>query len=131
MRCLSMVVTVMLILVGGARASFGQPVVMGPHAGIACDTCHVLGPDGEPVSPVRLVDSQELLCGASCHDPALSLPHGNHPMGVVPRYPLTAGFPLDEQGRMTCGTCHRVHATMPGLLRGDGGSDLCSACHTN
>lgn len=119
-----------LILLAVGRVSLGQSPTEGPHDGIPCDTCHVLGPDGEPVLPVVLVEPQEALCGASCHNPALVADHaGSHPMGFVPVRALPAEYPLDPQGRMNCGTCHRVHATTPGLLRGDPGSDPCTPCH--
>lgn len=121
---------VTLILLAIVRVGHGQTPTPGPHEGLPCDTCHVLGPDGEPLVPVVLVQPQEALCGPACHDPAIISDHtGSHPTDFVPVRTLPAEFPLDAQGRFNCGTCHRVHATTPGLLRGDPRSDPCTPCH--
>lgn len=54
----------------------------------------------------------------------------SHPTGFTPNSKLPAGFPLDWKNDMTCSTCHDVHGSKPGLLRGDKhGKDLCLACH--
>lgn len=69
----------------------------------------------------------------------------NHPVGVIPSddidIPTTEGkviFPLNEEGKMYCGTCHSAHGVdwdeeeSPIFLRiKNKDSRLCMACHLN
>lgn len=88
----------------------------------------------------------------SCHeDDALEgnvvctewMDHG-HPVNVVPppQYNIPKIFPLDEEGKITCGTCHRLLDSQPGkssrsriysnrlsLIANNTNSDLCMQCH--
>lgn len=98
-----------------------------PHlADTLCSNCHLAGKQVDPAQAHKLVASQELLCGV-CH---ASVKRMSHPSGFAPRGKLAAEYPLDWKGDMTCSTCHEVHGTKPGLLRGDKrGKDLCLSCH--
>jgi len=54
----------------------------------------------------------------------------SHPSGFAPRIKPPVDLPLDWKGDMTCSTCHEVHSSKPGLVRGDRrGKALCMACH--
>jgi predicted CXXCH cytochrome family protein len=90
-----------------------------------CAGCHL----GKPVVPQQagmLVGSQEALCGR-CHPTAIKL---SHPSGFQPRNKPAELYPLDWKGDLTCSTCHEVHGSKPGLMRGSKlGKELCLACH--
>lgn len=84
--------------------------------------------------PLRFRDNINTLC-KFCHwkDKALS-----HVVGVKPSMTIPADFHLDENGEMTCATCHNIHmdtvdqATRARsyLLRtGSAGKEFCDACH--
>ncbi len=91
-----------------------------------CSNCHLAGKEVDPAQAGRLIASQELLCGV-CHK---NVKRMSHPTGFAPKGTLPAGFPLDWKKDLTCSTCHDVHGTKPGLLRGERrGKDLCLACH--
>lgn len=84
-----------------------------PHAGFrdasGCPRCHpVVG--GKP-APDRLVPGSVRLC-AGCH--ADRIAGRSHPVGVRPRDSYAAmtipgDLRLDDDGRMTCLTCHSAH----------------------
>ena len=91
-----------------------------------CSNCHLSGKDVDPAQASRLIASQEMLCGV-CHK---NVKRMSHPTGFAPKGKLPAGFPLDWKNDMTCSTCHDIHGTKPGLIRGERrGKDLCLACH--
>lgn len=98
-----------------------------PHlSGLVCSNCHLPGKEVDPAQASWLIASQEVLCGV-CHK---NVKRMSHPTGFAPKGKLPAGFPLDWKKDMTCSTCHDVHGTKPGLLRGERrGKDLCLACH--
>lgn len=97
-------------------------------SGLVCRNCHLVGKDGVPAQAGRLIASQETLCGV-CHRDVKRV---SHPTGFMPKAPLPADFPLDWKQDMTCSTCHEVHGSQPGLLRGNKrGKDLCLSCHDN
>ena len=98
-----------------------------PHlSGLTCSNCHLAGKEVDPAKAGRLIGSQEMLCGI-CHKNARKM---SHPSGFVPKGKVPAEFPLDWKGDMTCSTCHEVHGTAPGLMRGTKrGKELCLACH--
>ena len=100
-----------------------------PHlSGLVCSNCHLAGKEVDPAQAGRLIASQETLCGA-CHK---NVKRMSHPTGFAPNVKFPAGFPLDWKNDMTCSTCHDVHGSKPGLLRGEKrGKDLCLACHDN
>ncbi|MFI4939959.1 MAG: cytochrome c3 family protein [Burkholderiales bacterium] len=98
-----------------------------PHlSGVACNNCHLSGKGVDPTQAGRLIASQEVLCGV-CHK---NVKRMSHPTGFTPTRALPAAYPLDWKKDMTCSTCHDVHGTEPGLIRGDKrGKDLCLVCH--
>ena len=113
-------------LLGGLTwlyAAFGD----GPHLmDQKCSNCHLAGQTVTPTQAGRLVGSQELLCGI-CHK---NVKRMSHPSGFAPRIKPPVDLPLDWKGDMTCSTCHEVHSSKPGLVRGDRrGKALCMACH--
>ncbi len=97
------------------------------HPGnMPCDGCHLAGKAVAPEQAHLLIASQEKLC-ASCHQ---NLAQVSHPSGFTPRGKLHADYPLDWKGDLTCSTCHEVHGTSPGIMRGKRrGRELCLACH--
>jgi len=91
-----------------------------------CSHCHVGGNTVDPARADRLVGSQEMLCGI-CHKNARRM---SHPSGFPAAGKTPADLPLDWKGDLTCSTCHEVHGTQPGLMRGNKrGKTLCLACH--
>jgi len=116
-------VLVIGVISWGVLADFGGK----PHlAGISCGKCHLSDTTVSPAQAKKLVASQEVICG-SCHAKALQM---SHPSGFVPQGKLPAEYPVDWKGDLTCSTCHEVHGTKPGLLRGDKrGKALCLSCH--
>jgi len=91
-----------------------------------CSNCHLAGQTVSPAQAGRLIGSQELLCGI-CHKDVKRM---SHPSGFAPRTKPPADLPLDWKGDMTCSTCHVVHGSSPGLMRGERrGKTLCLACH--
>lgn len=95
-------------------------------AGVACQTCHLAGNQVKPDQAKLLLASQEALCGR-CHAKAMQV---SHPSGIIPKTKIPAEYPLDWKGDLTCSTCHVIHGSAPGLLRGSKrGRDFCLACH--
>ncbi len=109
--------------------------VHGNRAG--CRACHPteLAPDAEPV--FQEVDPARRCTGCHTADHARI-----HPVGVAPTtdtYPLDfLGVPLDDDGRITCSTCHdevctgRIDPRNPRFLRGGPyavPTDFCYRCH--
>lgn len=91
-----------------------------------CASCHLGGREGALQQAELLLGSQEALCG-KCHPSAIKL---SHPSGFQPRTKPADGYPLDWKGDLTCSTCHEVHGSRPGLMRGTkSGKDLCFVCH--
>ena len=84
---------------------------------------------GKAVKPEQahlLIASQEKLCG-SCHSGTNQV---SHPSGFTPTSKVSADFPLDWKGDLTCSTCHEVHGATHGLMRSNRrGKDLCLSCH--
>jgi predicted CXXCH cytochrome family protein len=116
-------------LAGGALWVASSP--SNPHDfAEQCETCHLREPQRAGEELIFNYDV-DYLCNY-CHE----IPGTNsHPSLMVPSMPMPAGFPLDWQGRMTCGTCHDPHredwGVNPALLRGDGvaGQTFCALCH--
>lgn len=97
------------------------------ESGESCAQCH----DG------LILDSRQLWDGARKH----------HPVNVVPKKVVPAFFPLDDDGRVTCRTCHSPHGVVedasgeasgrvrhasqdsPFLRLDRAGDALCTACH--
>lgn len=90
-----------------------------------CRTCH-LATEVKKENAHQLVNSQERLC-INCHANALQV---SHPSGFPPTRTLPATYPLDWKGDVTCSTCHEIHGSEHGLLRGkQSGRDFCMSCH--
>lgn len=91
-----------------------------------CSDCHLGGKDVTPEQAHVLSGAQEKLC-LKCHPKALQV---SHPSGFSPKTTVPANYPLDWKGDLTCSTCHEIHGSKPGLMRGDKrGKDLCFSCH--
>lgn len=59
-----------------------------------------------------------------------------HPLRIIPSMNIPLDMPLDQQGRLTCITCHSYHAEFwdseynnESLLRRTKGVTLCYTCH--
>ena len=91
-----------------------------------CGSCHLGGRNATAQQAGMLTGSQEALCGR-CHPTAIRV---SHPSGFTPRVKPADTYPLDWKGDLTCSTCHDVHGSSPGLMRGTKtGKELCFACH--
>ncbi len=85
------------------------------HANLKCVSCHLAGQGTTKRNATQLIFSQEVLCG-ECHHGALEF---NHPSGFRPVRALTADYPLDWKGDLTCSSCHDIHDGNERLTRGD------------
>ena len=91
-----------------------------------CAQCHLAGKGVTAQQANLLLGTQEALCG-KCHPSAILV---SHPTGFQPKTVPPAGFPLDWKGDLTCSTCHEIHGSGHGLMRGAlVGKQLCLACH--
>ncbi len=91
-----------------------------------CASCHLAGKNVTAQQASMLTASQEALC-AKCHPAATQV---SHPSGFQPKKTPPAAYPLDWKGDLTCSTCHDIHGSSPGLMRGAKvGKQLCFACH--
>ena len=119
------------LLVAAATWVTGQRQLAVPHLSqTGCQDCHVARDLNDPAAARKLVASQETLC-ERCHAAAIKV---SHPSGVTPRTAVAAAtaeaYPVDWKGELTCSTCHAVHGSNRGLLRGERrGRDLCLSCH--
>lgn len=94
-----------------------------------CSSCHASGRDTQPSTASMLVNSQEQLC-ARCHSNSMQK---SHPSGLIPKDPksISARYPLDWKGYLTCSSCHEVHSDFPGRLRDNvRGRNMCLSCHS-
>jgi predicted CXXCH cytochrome family protein len=90
-----------------------------------CGSCH-LATEVTKQNAHQLLNSQERLC-LDCHPNALQV---SHPSGFVPTRNLPEIYPLDWKGDVTCSTCHEIHGSEHGLLRGkQTGRGFCMSCH--
>ncbi|MEW6519350.1 MAG: cytochrome c3 family protein [Thermodesulfobacteriota bacterium] len=122
---------------GSAIPSPPLETIDNPHA-MACDKCHVMGPDGKEAKELLTGNDSIKLC-EGCH------PDANlHPLGIEPinqftgldKYTLPLGAGI-YQDKIVCLTCHYIHQEQftPYLLRGDNTThqtirnSLCSTCH--
>jgi predicted CXXCH cytochrome family protein len=91
-----------------------------------CASCHLASRSVTQQQANILVASQETLCG-KCHPTSVQ---ASHPTGFQPKAAPPAGYPLDWKGDLTCSTCHDIHGSGHGLLRGTQvGKQLCFVCH--
>jgi predicted CXXCH cytochrome family protein len=119
-----------------------------------CSACHVAhdaqGARLWPYAPnVKTEKGTPLSIGSalcySCHDGTITAMGASffdkdgstHPIDVKPspRVQVPKEFPLDDEGRMTCASCHDPHNKKGAIkdylrLPADDGS-LCVACHIN
>ena len=121
------------LLVGFATLAAGGP----SHAMFAlgtsqhleksdCALCHLASKNITAQQAGILIASQEVLCG-KCHLAAIQV---SHPSGFQPKTKPPAMYPLDWKGDITCSTCHDIHSTRQGLMRGTKvGKELCLSCH--
>lgn len=120
-----------LLLVLAALLCGGLPFAMftagSPHLDKSeCGSCHLAGKSVTPQQAGMLTASQESLC-SKCHPRSIRL---SHPSGFQPKNKPADVYPLDWKGDLTCSTCHEVHGSRAGLMRGAKlGKDLCLACH--
>lgn len=100
-----------------------------------CENCHVAAPVKGAPEAHRMRAPVARLCG-ECHKDMTKFV--SHPVEFAPvRIELPPDLPLSWDGKMTCSTCHDIHAAphtvfagQAGLLRRPGGGRyLCSACH--
>lgn len=91
-----------------------------------CGSCHLAGKNIAAGQAGMLIGSQEALCG-KCHPTAIRV---SHPSGFTPVNKPVDTYPLDWKGDLTCSTCHEVHGSSAGLMRGTkSGKEFCFACH--
>lgn len=96
-------------------------------SGQACSDCHLAGDEVNNENAHLLVATQEKLCATACHPKSVQV---SHPSGIRPTLAIPSVYPLDWKGDMTCSTCHNVHGSTPGLMRGSArGRKLCLSCH--
>lgn len=101
-----------------------------------CPDCHATTPVKGKRETLRMKASIEYLCGR-CHsrhiENSLSHPVEMAPVTAIP----PADLPLSWDGKMTCSTCHDIHASSDEsgtlgrkfLRRKATGAEFCSACH--
>lgn len=93
---------------------------------MACNECHLAGEKISKKNAALLTNTQTELC-ANCHTDAMDI---GHPYGFQPEQSLPAEFPLGDQDKLTCSTCHDVHGKSDSYLRTDKrGLDFCQSCH--
>jgi len=124
---------------------------------VQCLSCHKKAPLSTPLKSGKhvipemssFVKSETMLC-ATCHGDDNS----SHIVGITPEYSVPADLPLNENGQVTCITCHYVHGDLKSdkpmastsfmdqlfnrqrlsksyvLRRNNSEGDLCLACHS-
>lgn len=162
-----LVTAVMLMCVAILLIAKNAEAVRKTSANRECATCHIMWldefkrKDVKPLIPYdpqpvvatgkQDVASTEQMC-FSCHDGFMldsrflwKKNHYSHPVGVKPgkdvTIPTAKGktiFPLNNDGKIYCGTCHTAHGVdwnskeSPIFLRMENrNSSLCMACHLN
>lgn len=117
----------LMMLAGGNRLYAMLTANSNQHlAKSDCANCHMAGQNVNPQQAGMLIASQEALCG-KCHPTAIKI---SHPSGFTPKTKPPDTYPLDWKGDLTCSTCHDIHGSSPGLMRGTKqGKDLCLTCH--
>ncbi len=154
---IALFVTICALLPAAAR-SYAADVasaeeVLEPDSAKECAICHYdwvdtfftehRGTELVPL-PARSPTADAEMC-FSCHDGSTvdSRKHvfndRQHQVGVTPSDKITVPekFPLDEQGKMTCATCHSAHgvSTEPGIEKtiflrtSNNNSRMCRMCH--
>ncbi len=100
-----------------------------------CPGCHAVTPVKGKRETLKMKAPIQHLCG-KCHGELEGTV--SHPVEIAPvNAVLPADLPLSVEGKMTCSTCHDIHAAPPPgftlkwsfLRRQDAGQAFCSACH--
>lgn len=89
-----------------------------------CSLCHSIHKAGGGAILIRPLPD---LC-IGCHPDRTGM--GEHPIGIKPAKASSEIQPLDNQGEITCTTCHAPHGEgdHPKMLRKNP-DELCIACH--
>lgn len=130
MACCAAGIGLAIVAVGWTKGNARNHMSAG-----SCQVCHREVPAaGAAFEQAGLRAGISAVC-EQCHRmPA----RASHPVGVRPQAPVALQRYLDEQGRVTCVTCHDVHqddqelmaGKEKGLLRGHvQGAAFCAACH--
>jgi len=145
----------LLLLFSGSALGQGVETPKNPDSAKGCAICHYRwidtffiegrGTDLVPYQSEKVVATQDLCI--SCHDGSIAdsrarILHGNeHKTDVAPSadMKIPENFPLDENGKVQCATCHTAHgvASGPGveetifLRMSNRDSAMCRACHAD
>ncbi|MFC1761380.1 hypothetical protein ACFL6U_04805 [Planctomycetota bacterium] len=113
------------------------------HFDLACNTCHENSSRSETYNDRNPNDTWEIAgdISSTCSQPGCHTVEGelNHPLGVSANIHTPAEMPLDDQGRITCLTCHLESSTTAStdnlddqanlrLYRPEG-IEFCASCH--
>lgn len=121
----ALALSMLLASMGGLYAAM-DPAVHQHLSNSNCASCHLAGDHVKAENAAILSASQEVLC-AKCHPKAIQV---SHPSGFAPRSKPSAAYPLDWKGDLTCSTCHDIHSSEHGLIRGtQRGKSFCLSCH--
>ena len=124
----------LLLIAAGAAYTVLRPTAHDFTEG-QCADCHAVTPVAGKRETLRMKASIQYLCGR-CHGQRDSI---SHPVEMFPeKTAVPADLPLSWEGKMTCSTCHDIHAGRPGfggearsLRRQASGAEFCSACHVS
>lgn len=143
------------VIAGISSASATTTTVLQPDSAKECAICHYAWVDtffneerGTELAafPVRDTAAEAEMC-FSCHDGSTvdsrKKVHNDrkHQVGITPsaKVKIPEVFPLDEEGKMDCATCHSAHgvSTEPGIERtiflrtSNENSEMCEMCHVD
>jgi predicted CXXCH cytochrome family protein len=92
-----------------------------------CTICHGSHGMASKIPGGLLVKPVPELC-AGCHPARVG--SNEHPIGMVPSMQIPQELPLDDQGQVTCITCHAPHGKegYPDMLRKPP-AEICQSCH--
>ena len=100
-----------------------------------CEICHVQGKKGRENGKYSSMTNSCLTCHTTLYDDGYM-----HPVDIkAKKVQVPADFPLSPQGKVTCNTCHDVHASYETpfgtksnfLRRYETGKAFCDICHLN
>ncbi len=125
------------LAISAMRASEKKPEPSPHHNAGQCRTCHLDNPtmpgSGGERSRTTLVRDADQIC-KSCHEVKEGL---SHPSGVAMSWTPPETMPLDWAGRLTCVTCHYMHAEGKSdktgfMIRTETvGREFCEKCHSD
>lgn len=141
-----------------AVENIDNPHELGDANNVACTSCHRQAPVHNPKHSTQTVlpdmddfTTDPVAMCVPCHDDS----ERSHPLWVKPNYPVPADLPLDNNGAVTCLTCHHTHGSLKSehpccsvsfmdrmlnsdrmtksflLRRENTKGQLCKACHKN